>query len=951
MLSALILGLFLACDKPGDAKDPGEKVDTGGPPVEEPVDADGDGSVEADDCNDNDANVNPDAEEICDGVDNNCDDEIDNDATDALTFYQDTDGDGFGNPEMMEAACEAAEGYVDNMDDCDDSSGDINPDAAEVCDEMDNDCDGDVDDADEDVDLETGMMVYADTDTDGLGDMAAGMMSCAIPEGYVEDSSDCDDTDTAIGAIDVDGDGFVACVDDCDDDDAEIGATDVDGDGFVACVDDCDDDDAMTFPGAAEAESETSCMRDMDDDGFGDVDVKNCIQVEMFDTYGDAWNGSPPAAVLSTDEAHDVIEEYTVTSSDECVDETATVCDPEGGDYGPESYLSVEFCATTEEITVMYRAGVDTSYNEENAIRVTDSDGMVWEYGPRFVDATTGEELAPLEEDLILATIAVSAVAKGSDCDDTDVEVGSGDLDGDGYDACDIDNPRDCDDSDAAINPGVDADDDLFNMCVDCDDADAAINPDATEVWYDGIDTDCDGWSDYDMDMDGSDAMTYIDPDTEEETSGPGYDCNDEDPTLLALSMEDDDTLCYSDADGDGYGDMDPTGPEMEAGAVAGTDCEDYYSGGEHTYPGAAELEDDPTLCMKDADEDGYGDEAGMYDYFESGTDCDDYSEFTYPGAAELEDDPTLCMEDEDEDGYGSEAGMYDYFESGTDCDDTDADISPDIDVDADGVNLCIDCDDADSAVGEASLAGYEDIDGDGYGSGEETMVCSLDADGDGTDEYVSMGGDCYDSSWSSSAPYIYPGAAYEEPDIDGDGVDDCTEDADGDGYGSMDSYDADVTGTDCDDDDESTFPGAGYMELSPLDEQCLTDSDADGYAVSVSGLYEASVTSGECFVVEMFDQYSDGCGAFSDMYMDGVIETSIEGPAYGLESEETGWCAPTTGFWQVGWTEDATWNSDCELYIYDFTGVEIYGSGSETISGTVPGGGTDVDDSDSAVH
>ena len=62
-----------------------------------PRDADGDGFVEVEDCDDNNADINPDAEELCDGVDNNCDDEIDNDVTDALTFYEDYDEDGFGD--------------------------------------------------------------------------------------------------------------------------------------------------------------------------------------------------------------------------------------------------------------------------------------------------------------------------------------------------------------------------------------------------------------------------------------------------------------------------------------------------------------------------------------------------------------------------------------------------------------------------------------------------------------------------------------------------------------------------------------------------------------------------------------------------------------------------------------------------------------------------------------
>ena len=86
-------------EKKNDTSDTGSVV--------EPVDADGDGFVEADDCDDSNADINPDAEELCDGVDNNCDDEIDNDATDALTFYEDYDEDGFGDSEITEDACEA----------------------------------------------------------------------------------------------------------------------------------------------------------------------------------------------------------------------------------------------------------------------------------------------------------------------------------------------------------------------------------------------------------------------------------------------------------------------------------------------------------------------------------------------------------------------------------------------------------------------------------------------------------------------------------------------------------------------------------------------------------------------------------------------------------------------------------------------------------------------------
>lgn len=71
----------------------------------------------ANDCDDTDSNVNPNGIEICDGLDNNCNNLVDENPTNGATYYQDLDGDGFGNPDISVVACTQPVGYVlDNTD-------------------------------------------------------------------------------------------------------------------------------------------------------------------------------------------------------------------------------------------------------------------------------------------------------------------------------------------------------------------------------------------------------------------------------------------------------------------------------------------------------------------------------------------------------------------------------------------------------------------------------------------------------------------------------------------------------------------------------------------------------------------------------------------------------------------------------------------------------------------
>ncbi|NCG19958.1 MAG: hypothetical protein GWP91_13195 [Rhodobacterales bacterium] len=218
-------------------------------------------SATSDDCDDTVAGTHPGANEVCDGADNDCDGDIDQDdetldQSSTFTFYADTDGDAFGDPNVFTEACVASGNMVDNSDDCDDSRPSVNPLAVEVCDRLvplDNDCDGLIDEADPSLDSAQLTTYYADNDGDGYGDFFAPLDRCFQPADSSVTSDDCDDSNPLLGLPsdwyeDLDGDGygsgvaieFAQCV-----------PTDLtlvpDGGGL-----DCDDGDAARYPSAVE---------------------------------------------------------------------------------------------------------------------------------------------------------------------------------------------------------------------------------------------------------------------------------------------------------------------------------------------------------------------------------------------------------------------------------------------------------------------------------------------------------------------------------------------------------------------------------------------------------------------------------------------------------------------------------------------------------------------------
>ncbi len=143
------------------------------------------------DCDDENASINPNMNEICDGIDNNCDGLIDEGFISSI-YYIDNDDDGYGHPNVSITSCFQPDGYTDNGDDCNDSNSNINPGMAEVCNNADDDCVGGIDD-----NLDT-QVYYEDDDNDSFGNPGVSVIDCSQPNGYVLNDLDCDDTDSSI---------------------------------------------------------------------------------------------------------------------------------------------------------------------------------------------------------------------------------------------------------------------------------------------------------------------------------------------------------------------------------------------------------------------------------------------------------------------------------------------------------------------------------------------------------------------------------------------------------------------------------------------------------------------------------------------------------------------------------------------------------------------------------
>ena len=225
---------------------------------------DGDGYVSNDqDCNDSVPEINPSAIELCDEIDNDCDlliDDQDSNVQGQSNWYQDSDGDGYGQGQPTLSCLSPDPESILQDGDCDDSAAFINPGAVEWCGDMlDNDCDGAIDDADSDAQQ---VLWYSDLDADGFGDPQSLLgLSCAAPADSSPWPEDCNDSDATINpnAAEIWYDGI-------DQDCGNDNDFDADTDGYEQS-EDCDDSDERINPGEADI-----CQSGIDENCDGEDD-------------------------------------------------------------------------------------------------------------------------------------------------------------------------------------------------------------------------------------------------------------------------------------------------------------------------------------------------------------------------------------------------------------------------------------------------------------------------------------------------------------------------------------------------------------------------------------------------------------------------------------------------------------------------------------------------------
>ncbi|MCO4743666.1 MAG: hypothetical protein KC912_02685 [Proteobacteria bacterium] len=496
--------------------------------------------VASQDCDDADINNFPGNPEVCDGSDNDCDGQIDENAS--ATYYLDDDGDGYGLDSTAVTDCGAPTGYAEVGGDCDDANVQVNPGATEICNAIDDDCDGNtdegfdsdgngipdcadneicdgvdndgdglVDDDDPDLDLNSAPTWYLDTDGDGHADSNNSVRACTQPSNGLATATDCDDAHATR---------FPGNPETCDGIDNNCNVTvdegtecyDDDGDGFTESGGDCNDSQTSFNPTA------TEFCNGNDEDCDGTVDEGT----ECYDDDGDGFCEGPACA--------------DGTTPGDCNDGLSTVSpgitEQDGNGIDDDCDGTVDSQASDPDGDGVLESAGDCAPD----------DASTFPGAPEVPDAVDNDCDGTTDEGTTAGDDDGDGSCEGANLDNTGgLDCGDGSTAGDCNDTTDqvslngteVENEID-DDCDGVVDEGTaSADDDLDGFsdeAGDCDDSERAIYPGAEEL-EDGIDNDCDGTVDEGFaDRDG-DGVSETDGDCDDDngwvTPGRNELCDD----------------------------------------------------------------------------------------------------------------------------------------------------------------------------------------------------------------------------------------------------------------------------------------------------------------------------------------------------------------------------------------------------------------------------------------